>query len=546
MKKSLLLFLLPALASCASDPSLHVYQIDPLQKILSSDTSFVDAVDTVRVARGENATFQFVITSNEEIKELQSNISCKKVGEIKTGWVHDVYNTNPTHDAADMITTPDNFYPDPIFDDQEEMLDSIHHRKTLWVDIHIPSNANPGIRKGTLTIKGVKNGRKVKTRKPFYIQVYPVTLPEEQKLKVVNWYSPSNVKYLNEGKELKENSDEYLDCLKLIAETGAWYGQNCWLIQEKPKIVLNEDSTDFVLDFTYFDKAIEMFQKYGNMKYFCNSHFGGRREGAKWSDEMYFVITTIVNKQLKEEFVPASDPRLETFVQKYYSQIEKHFNEKGWLDICYQHLADEPDNMGTESQKSWSKVAGMIKQCAPGLKTIDASFEIIDNQDVSVVLLGENIDKMPPVPQGSERWMYTCTGPQGNYANRFIQLPLIKTRILHWINFKYNECGYLHWGYNYWNFSKDPLHDATPSTQWPGGDCFIIYPGKGKVYPSIRLCTMRDGIRDYELLRMVEAVNPQKAKEWCDSIILGPDKYNMDFKHFYKIRREMLEFLSEN
>jgi len=57
---------------------------------------------------------------------------------------------------------------------------------------------------------------------------------------------------------------------------------------------------------------------------------------------------------------------------------------------------------------------------------------------------------------------------------------------------------------------------------------------------------MRDGIRDYELLRMVEAVNPQKAKEWCDSIILGPDKYNMDFKHFYKIRREMLEFLSEN
>ena len=56
---------------------------------------------------------------------------------------------------------------------------------------------------------------------------------------------------------------------------------------------------------------------------------------------------------------------------------------------------------------------------------------------------------------------------------------------------------------------------------------------------------MRDGIRDYDLLCMVEAISPLKAKEWCDSIILGPDKYKTDIKHFNEIRRQMLEFLSK-
>jgi len=201
--------------------------------------------------------------------------------------------------------------------------------------------------------------------------------------------------------------------------------------------------------------------------------------------------------------------------------------------------------MGTESQKSYSAVAGMVKAAAPDLRIIDAAFEIIENQDVSVVVLGENIATMPAVPDGSERWMYTCTGPQGNYANRFIQLPLIKTRIIHWINYKYNECGYLHWGFNYWDLVDDPIHDVTPKTEWPGGDCYIIYPGERRVYPSIRLWTMRDGIRDYDLLKMVEARNPEKASEFCDSIIQGPDKYNTDVEHFYSVRKQILEFLSE-
>lgn len=551
MKRPLLRRSLPTvavtacLAACTGlQGPMSVYQTDPLVKILSTDSVFTDTPDTLCVARGENATFQFVVTATADCSALTATVTTGGLGDVAIGWVHEVYNTNPTHDAPDMLTTPDNMYPDPIIDDQEETISPDSHR-ILWVDIDVPRGTAPGLYRCQLTLKGMRDGREVHTRKRAFVKVYPVDLPEEQGLKVVNWYSPSAVGILGGGEPVAQGSDRYLELLQLIAETAARYGQNCWNVCERPEVRLNADSTDFVLDFTYFDRAMEMLIEHGNLKYFCNSHFGGRFEGAAWSDPMGFNVQYVEDKTIRQAFLPATDPRVKEYVQKYYIQIEAHFREKGWLDICYQHIADEPDNMGTPSQQSWSSVAAMVKEAAPGLRTVDASFECIENQDVSVVLLGPNIESLPALPEGSERWMYTCTGPQGKFANRFIQLPLLKTRILHWINFKYDEVGYLHWGYNYWQFSKDPLHDATPSTEWPGGDCFIIYPGQEKVYPSIRLCAMREGIRDYDLLRMVEAKDPERARAFVNSIILGPDSYEMDTRKFYEVRKEMLSFLSE-
>ncbi|MDR3232658.1 MAG: DUF4091 domain-containing protein [Planctomycetaceae bacterium] len=38
--------------------------------------------------------------------------------------------------------------------------------------------------------------------------------------------------------------------------------------------------------------------------------------------------------------------------------------------------------------------------------------------------------------------------------------------------------------------------------------CFIVYPAENKVYSSIRFAAMRDGIADYELLKLLAAKNP--------------------------------------
>ena len=76
---------------------------------------------------------------------------------------------------------------------------------------------------------------------------------------------------------------------------------------------------------------------------------------------------------------------------------------------------------------------------------------------------------------------------------------------------------------------------------------WIIWPGDHKVYSSIRLAAMRDGIRDFDLLRMIESRSKADADAFCARLILDAEapSYDMDVKHFRQLRRDMLEYLSK-
>jgi hypothetical protein len=135
--------------------------------------------------------------------------------------------------------------------------------------------------------------------------------------------------------------------------------------------------------------------------------------------------------------------------------------------------------------------------------------------------------------------------PVGNYANRFLELPLIQTRILHWINFRYHATSYLHWGLNSWRTTD---WETAAGCNWgnvPAGDCWIIYPGYRKTYSSIRLEAMRDGIHDYELLKLLETKNPAGAKELAEGVVKNFDSYDNNIASFRERRVKMLQWLSE-
>lgn len=46
--------------------------------------------------------------------------------------------------------------------------------------------------------------------------------------------------------------------------------------------------------------------------------------------------------------------------------------------------------------------------------------------------------------------------------NRFLDIPLLKTRFLHWGNYLYKMNGYLHWGLNYYLEGQDPFELTNP------------------------------------------------------------------------------------
>ena len=73
---------------------------------------------------------------------------------------------------------------------------------------------------------------------------------------------------------------------------------------------------------------------------------------------------------------------------------------------------------------------------------------------------------------------------------------------------------------------------------------FIIWPGPETVYASIRLSAMRDGLRDYDLLKMVAQISENDAKTFCRRVVWNSDQYETDVDEFRKIRKDILEYLS--
>ena len=60
-----------------------------------------------------------------------------------------------------------------------------------------------------------------------------------------------------------------------------------------------------------------------------------------------------------------------------------------------------------------------------------------------------------------------------------------------------------------------------------------------------RMESMRDGIYDYELLKMLEVKNKDKAKEIAGKIVFKFDHYDLNVINFRKLRKEILMELSK-
>jgi len=100
--------------------------------------------------------------------------------------------------------------------------------------------------------------------------------------------------------------------------------------------------------------------------------------------------------------------------------------------------------------------------------------------------------------------------PRGAYANRLLDYPLPKTRALPWLVRRLGCKGLLHWGYNFW--SPQPFEDVERSSL-PHGDSFVVYPGADGPLDSLRWEVLREGIEDYEMLRLLDEAGDQEVAE---------------------------------
>jgi hypothetical protein len=310
--------------------------------------------------------------------------------------------------------------------------------------------------------------------------------------------------------------------------------------------------------FANFDRWVETFQRTGLIGSIEGSHVLRREEDPDDPAPLKVDAYVLEDGKAVMKGLPAHDPRAQTALRPMLIALGRHLQQKGWLNSYYQHVLDEVDD---KEMPLYREYAALVHEAMPGVRTMDAvdarrDLNVYEKScDVWVPVLG-SFDQLVPrllrdARNGGQVWFYTCLVPTGHYANRFIDYALIKTRLLPWFNLRFNLTGYLHWGGDYW--SPSPITDTQPllGESWatgilPPGDGFIVYPDREQksILSSIRLEAMREGIEDYELLRVLKDKDPTAAQALAQQAIGSFTDYVRNPAQFRRIHKQLLGTLS--
>jgi len=187
-----------------------------------------------------------------------------------------------------------------------------------------------------------------------------------------------------------------------------------------------------------------------------------------------------------------------------------HLKEKGW----FEKTTIAMDERHLEDMKNMIK---LVDSVAPGFKITLAANKSLESiadrvHDYCFAFKFRPDPKMnlKRTASGRQTTYYVCCGPRR--PNTFPFSVPSESTWLGWRAAAYRYTGFLRWALC--SYTLDPFKTTDyPRRRWPTGDCFLIYPGPRS---SIRFERLREGIQDYEKVRLVrEALEKQgdKGKE---------------------------------
>ena len=166
--------------------------------------------------------------------------------------------------------------------------------------------------------------------------------------------------------------------------------------------------------------------------------------------KFFWLISQLTDSETGEKITL----RGEEVIPYLLPAFESHLRSQGWLHKTYFHIQDEPS---LHNACRWREISSYLHQYAPDLRRMDAieTTYLLDEIEVAVPKLDAlaswyDIYKTWE-QEGNELWFYTVGIYQASLLpNKTIDMPVMDSRILHWLNYKYDATGYLHWGWNQW------------------------------------------------------------------------------------------------
>jgi glucosylceramidase len=531
--------------------ALDVWPVDSLLKVFPEDAPGTNRAPRASslVARNGHTSIQIAVRSAAVIPALTGSVNL--AGGLRTevrrvGFVP-VHHNVPDTPASELARAAPGLFPDPLFEDNPFPVEA-NQTTSVWITVYAPPLTAPGVYRGTLTL--TSDDRRLGSI-PLEVTVASATVPAMRILKVSNWFY-FNQDLLAPYFDVNDQPEKLWDLLANSSRVLADHGQNVFLTPVLALTAAEVNGAALAYDFSRLDRFIDIVTKTGAMEIIEGSHVLERDGG--YDGPLKVPGFLVEHGQARRYRFDIDEARAEAQLKSFLTALYGHLAAKGWLSRYTQHVLDEPHGTEPAAYLRYSKI---IRASMPGVAIIDAFDQhakgwLGDATDIEVLQLGKFDNSMDIIREharrGGKAWYYTCLFPRGAYPNRFIDFPLLKTRLLQWLNYRFDLTGYLHWGANSWGpnpyeITELGLEVGAPTTgALPAGDAFITYPSRkaNSILSSIRLEAMREGIEDYELLKALAAHNPRLAAELARRMMPSLTDYVRDVSSFRTIQAELL------
>ncbi|MDI9498783.1 MAG: DUF4091 domain-containing protein [Bacillota bacterium] len=419
-----------------------------------------------------------------------------------------------------------------------EVLEPLPERRTesstpvtaFYLRWAIPADCEPGLYSCRLRLQAGT----AEERLPLCIEVSAAVVPATRSIAVTNWF---NLNLMASYHDLEPWSEAHWAMIESYARLMHEARQtHFWIPFSLVGIGGSPEAPEF--DFSRVERLIRLFLDIG-LTGIEGGHIAGR---VSWKNSVQHSL--FANREIM-----ATSHEGYRFLVHFLGAWRRFLEEHGWYDLLIQHIADEPIE---RSAADYRILAGIVRKLLPGVPLIDAVMyeELAGALDIYVPTSKGFSDYRAYCEgirtSGDQLWFYTCLHPTGPWLNRFIDTPLLNTRLLHWSHHVYGLEGYLHWGFNMFQNGEDAFEQTNPEhgedrVLLPSGDSHIVYPGRGEAWRSLRLEAMRSGLEDCELLFEVAAHDRAEADRIAALVFRGFDDAEKDLAVFEAARRELLD-----
>lgn len=394
------------------------------------------------------------------------------------------------YSRQDSVIVADRLSPVPVLQGKA------HTVRPMWLDIHVPEEAVPGIYRGSFTVWC--DGHPLAL--PLSVEVAKRVLPSPDKwaFHLDLWQNPYAVaRFYN----VPLWSEEHFRLMRPLMQQYAAAGGKvitCSIIQhpwngqtydpfESMIAKFKQIDGSWRYDYSVFDRWVEFMTSCGV------THQIDCYTLVPW--HYRFDYFDMASNSVRYVQCKPGEAEYESFLLPFLKDFASHLKAKGWFDRTCIAMDERP-------MEQLNAAYDIVHRADPNFR-IEGAFNYLPEISVSVhdVSISHDYPCLAPSllrqrrQDGQRITFYTCCGPER--PNTFTFSPTAEAAYMGWHAAAIGYDGYLRWAYNSW--PENPCLDARFGT-WASGDTYLVYPDGS----SIRMERLVEGIQAFEKVRILQ------------------------------------------